>query len=122
MSSHKQLLQELFKHTKIMHEALENRNIDVVKEMIRKRDILMQQYQALDAYDPDEEDQVKIDQLLLLDKDNNILLEAMVEKEYQKIAKARKNKNDAKKRSVAIGKYVYGAYDAKARSKFNKKT
>ncbi|MBN2900111.1 MAG: hypothetical protein JXO44_15200 [Clostridia bacterium] len=122
MSNHKELLKALFQHTKIMHEALENKNMDVVFEMLRKRDDLIERYRALGVFEPDKDDQAQIDELLQLDHDNNVLLEVMVEKEYEKIAQASKKKNEAKKNSSAIKKYVYGTFDAKSCSKFNKKT
>ena len=122
MSRQIELINQLYDMTIRMNEALLNKDLGTLEEMIEKRALVIQDYNAIEHFPFDDTMQAKVDELLLVDKENRVLLEAMMIKEKSKLDSMKKEKNSAQKRTSIAKKYATGGYTAMDYSKFNKKT
>jgi len=122
MYSQQVIIKQLLQLTHTMNRAIIKRDLDVLEQMLQERAEWLGKYDALSLSDFNEDEQNMVDEMLALDKENNILLEKLVEKAKTKVESTGKEKNDIKKKTNAAKKYVSVGTNVGGYSKFNKKT
>lgn len=122
MTSRIEMIKKLLELTVTMNDALKKRNIDIIEQMLKEREILLEKYNCLSKSSFSDEEQSMVNELLKLDKENNVLLEILIKKVRVKADSMKKEKNDVKKRTSVAKKYITNASSVGVNSKFNKKT
>lgn len=115
------IISELLRLTELMNEGLKTKDIDMVVEMIEKRNPLIQSLESCHRKDLHGSISEKVERLLCLDQENNDLMLSLTNDMREKINLTGQKKSSAKKKNNAVKRYLSDGQGDNY-SKFNKKT
>jgi hypothetical protein len=122
MKEQVEILKKLFSATERMNAAIRGNDIDMLEQMLEERDVLLASYKKLNSNQLSASEQELVNKLIDLDKENNSLLETIVDVQRTKMNDTTKEKNEAVKRTRVAKKYMSVGTGLSEYSKFNTKT
>lgn len=123
MLTQEKIIEDLLKTTELMYFALKEKDIDLVIEMLDKRELLIKAYNDIENIKVlSGLMRTKAEEILKLDAENNVLLSEIKDEMEAVVQKMQNEKVKVKKTNRAVKKYVLGGYNTLDHSKFNKKT